>query len=115
MAAEVRSDLKTGLSALASIASTAPFVGLFGTAIGIFDAFQGGSMSRASYGSMIAGASAEALATTVLGLLVAVPAIWCHNYFNDLMEGFEIEMQNASLELLSYLTVQLTARKRSSG
>jgi biopolymer transport protein ExbB/biopolymer transport protein TolQ len=53
-AAEVRGDLKTGLSALASIASTAPFVGLFGTVIGIFDAFRGCAMSKATCIAMTA-------------------------------------------------------------
>jgi biopolymer transport protein ExbB/TolQ len=72
-AAIVRCDLKRGLSTLATIASTAPFVGLFGTEIGILDAFKGCEGSRQYCLSATAAGIAEALLTTALGMLVAVP------------------------------------------
>ena len=52
----------------------------------------------------------EALVTTALGLLVAVPAVWCYNYFTSTVEGFDVEMENSSMELVSYL-VRLEQRK----
>jgi biopolymer transport protein ExbB/TolQ len=97
-AAEVRFDLRTSLGSLASIASTAPLVGLLGTLIGILDAFKGCGMSKASCMAMVAGGLAESLVTTILGLFVAIPAVWCYNYLSNQMEGFEIERSNASLE-----------------
>ena len=53
--------------------------------------------------AMTAGAIAEALITTALGMLVAVPAVWCYNSLRDTLEAFDIEMQNAWLELATYL------------
>ena len=88
-------DLKRGLSGLATIGSTAPFVGLFGTTFGIINAFQG----MAATGS---GGIAEALITTAFGLFVAVPAVWAYNYFAGKVEGFNVEMDNSSSELLDY-------------
>ena len=85
--AEVHAKLKRGLSALATIASTSPFVGLFGTAIGILDAFKGCIGSRAMCLAMTAGAIAEALITTALGMLVAVPAVWCYNSLRDTLRS----------------------------
>ncbi len=55
---------------------------------------------------------AEALVTTALGLSVAVPAVWCYNYFSSAMESFDTEMQTSSLELVTYLTQRLEQRRR---
>src|SRR5205823_11069551 len=67
-------EMKRGLSALATIGSTAPFVGLFGTVVGILNAFKGIESQKATGLSAVAGGIAEALVTTAFGLLVAVPA-----------------------------------------
>src|SRR5580698_7609792 len=82
-AAIVHAELERGLSGLATIGSTAPFVGLLGTVIGIINAFKGISASKATGLSAVAGGIAEALVTTALGLLVAVPAVWTFNYFTN--------------------------------
>jgi biopolymer transport protein ExbB len=74
-AADVHVEMKRSLCGLANIASTAPFVGLFGTVIGILNAFKGCGMARAACMAATAGAISEALVTTALGLLVAVPAV----------------------------------------
>jgi biopolymer transport protein ExbB/TolQ len=103
----VHGELKNGLSGLATIGSTAPFVGLFGTVLGIMHAFHGPSGEKSTLLSGLAGAISEALLTTALGLLVAVLAVWCFNYFTTKMEAFDIEMENSSMELVSYLTVRL--------
>src|ERR1700691_5924686 len=67
----VHAEMKRGLSGLSTIGSTAPFVGLFGTVMGIINAFKGISASKATGLSAVAGGIAEALVTTALGLLVA--------------------------------------------
>jgi biopolymer transport protein ExbB len=96
------SDLKRGLSGLATIGSTAPFVGLFGTTFGIINAFHGMSVTGSGGLSAIAGGIAEALITTAFGLFVAVPAVWFYNYLAGRVEGFNVEMDNSSSELLDY-------------
>ena len=101
--AETSEELKRGLSGLATIAATAPFVGLFGTVIGILNAFRSIDMAHATAIRVIAGSISEALLTTAIGLSVAVPAVWCYNLLSNQMDAFGVEMQNCSLELLSYL------------
>lgn len=101
--AETSEELKRGLSGLATIAATAPFVGLFGTVIGILNAFRSIDMAHATAIRVIAGSISEALLTTAIGLSVAVPAVWCYNLLTNQMDSFGVEMQNCSLELLSYL------------
>ena len=100
----VHQELKKGLSGLATIGSTAPFVGLFGTVIGIVHVFMFQSSHQVSALSGVASGISEALITTALGLLVAVPAVWSYNYFNGQMESFDIEMKNSSKEMETYLT-----------
>jgi len=103
-------NFKKGLSGLATIGSTAPFVGLFGTTIGIINAFQGmAKEENAGIGAVAAGIS-EALVTTALGLLVAVPAVWFYNIFTNKIETFTVEMDNSSSELIDYFL-----KKRSEG
>lgn len=107
----VRQELKKGLSGLATIGSTAPFVGLFGTVIGIVHVFMFQSGSQSSALSGVAKGISEALITTALGLVVAVPAVWSYNYFNGQMESFDIEMKNSSKEMETYLVFRVCARK----
>ncbi len=69
---------------------------------------------RATTGlSAVGGGIAAALITTALGLLVAVPAVWCFNYFTSKMEGFDIEMENSSMEVVNYLLIRLEHRKQA--
>jgi biopolymer transport protein ExbB len=105
-------EMKRGLGGLATIGSTAPFVGLFGTVVGIMNAFRG-TISAKTGLSAVGGGIAEALVTTGLGLPVAVPAVWCYNYFTSKMESFDIEMENSSLEVVNYLLIRLEQRKQS--
>jgi biopolymer transport protein ExbB/TolQ len=101
----VHIDMKRGITALATIASTAPFVGLFGTVVGIMNAFSGVAGQRDIVRAAITRGISEALVTTAFGLLVAVPAAWSYNYLASRMELFDIETKSASLELLTFLTV----------
>jgi len=109
----VHAELKRGISSLATIGSTAPFVGLFGTVVGIINAFRGiASEKSAGLGAVSAGIS-EALVTTAVGLLVAIPAVWMFNYFTNKLEAFDVEMGNSSSELIDYFIkrTQKAARK----
>jgi len=101
--ATIHAELKRGLSGLATIGSTAPFVGLFGTVVGIMNAFRASAPAKAAGIQSVASGISEALVTTALGLLVAVPAVWCYNYFTTKVEHFDVEMENSSMELVSYL------------
>jgi len=95
-------DLKKGVSALATIGATAPFVGLLGTVVGIITAFQGiAATGSGGLGAVSAGIS-EALVETALGLVVAIPAVWFYNYLTGRIEYFNVEMDNSSSELLDY-------------
>jgi len=109
--ATIHAELKRGLSGLATIGSTAPFVGLFGTVVGILNAFKGIETSKATGLSAVAGGIAEALVTTAFGLLVAVPAVWAYNYFTNKVEAFDVEMDNSSMELINYFILRRGARK----
>jgi biopolymer transport protein ExbB/biopolymer transport protein TolQ len=98
----VNAELKRGLSGLATIGATAPFVGLFGTTVGIINAFQGMSSEQTAGLSAVAGGISEALVATAFGLFVAVPAVWAYNMFTNRVEAFQIEMTNSSSELMDY-------------
>lgn len=95
-------ELRRGLSGLATIGSTAPFVGLFGTVVGIINAFQGMKQAEGTGIGAVAGGISEALIETAFGLLVAIPAVWAFNYFTSKVEAFTIEMDNSSSELIDY-------------
>jgi biopolymer transport protein ExbB/biopolymer transport protein TolQ len=102
------SDLKRGLSGLATIGATAPFVGLFGTVLGIINAFRGMALTGSGgIGAVSAGIS-EALVATAFGLFVAVPAVWAFNYFITKVEGFTVEMDNSASELIDYMAKKTT-------
>lgn len=98
----VHAELKRGVSSLATIGSTAPFVGLFGTVVGIIHAFQGISSAKSTGLTAVAGGISEALVTTAIGLFVAIPAVWVYNYFSGKIESFDVEMDNSSSELIDY-------------
>ena len=95
-------EFKRGLGSLATIGSTAPFVGLFGTTVGIINAFAGMSSGEDTGIAAVAGGISEALVTTAFGLFVAVPAVWMYNYFTGKIESFIVEMDNSSSELIDY-------------
>ena len=98
----VHAELKRGISGLATIGSTAPFVGLFGTVVGIINAFKAISTEKSTGLGAVAGGISEALVTTAIGLFVAIPAVWMFNYFTGKIEAFDVEMGNSSSELIDY-------------
>jgi biopolymer transport protein ExbB/biopolymer transport protein TolQ len=109
----VHAELKRGISSLATIGSTGPFVGLFGTVVGIINAFKGISSEKSTGLGAVAGGISEALVTTAVGLFVAIPAVWMYNYFSGRIEAFDVEMGNSSSELVDYFLKR--TQKASAG
>ncbi|MBZ2184360.1 MAG: MotA/TolQ/ExbB proton channel family protein [Bryobacter sp.] len=109
----VHAELKRGVSSLATIGSTGPFVGLFGTVVGIVNAFKGIASEKAAGLGAVAGGISEALVTTAIGLFVAIPAVMMFNYFTNKVEAFDIEMNNSSSELLDYFIKRSQAARRA--
>jgi biopolymer transport protein ExbB/TolQ len=102
----VHAKLKKGLGGLATIGSTAPFIGLLGTVMGILRAFQQIATAKNQGIATVAGGISEALVTTALGLFVAIPAVMAFNYFTNKVESFDVEMDNSSSELVDYFIKQ---------
>jgi biopolymer transport protein ExbB/biopolymer transport protein TolQ len=96
-------NLKRGLAVLATVGSTAPFVGLLGTTMGIVNAFTGMASSGSGGLSAISAGIAEALITTAFGLMVAIPAVWMFNYFSTKIDNLTAEMTYTSKEMIDYL------------
>jgi len=97
----VNSKLSTGMAFLATVGSTAPFVGLFGTVWGIMDAFRGLSITHSSSIQAVAPGIAEALIATAMGLAAAIPALMAYNYFVQQVKFLAVEMDNFSHEFLN--------------
>jgi biopolymer transport protein ExbB len=97
---EIAADLRRGLSVLASSGSTAPFVGLLGTVLGIISAFQGIAATGSGGLSAVSAGIAEALIETALGLSVAIPAVLAFNYLSAKIGTEELRLKNAAGELL---------------
>src|SRR6266571_1122017 len=105
-------EMKKGLGNLATISTTAPFVGLFGTVAGIIHAFQGMAISGSGGLGAVSAGIAEALVTTAFGLFVAIPAVWLYNYFLNKVDRFQVEMSNSSSQLIDYF-IKNEARVRA--
>jgi biopolymer transport protein ExbB/TolQ len=99
-------NLRRGLSTLATVSSSAPFVGLFGTVFGIITAFQmmadpskgGGGLASVSAGI------AEALLTTAVGLAVAIVSVWFYNYFTSKVDDITVDVDETTGEVLDSMT-----------
>jgi len=95
------SNLRRGLGSLATIASAAPFVGLFGTVVGVINAFQ--ALKQGGGLDVIGPGISEALVTTAVGLAVAVPALWLFNYFTGRVDNFVVDMNDVSSEFVDFV------------
>ena len=95
-------DLKKGLGVLATVGSTAVFVGLLATTLGVINAFQGIAQTGSGGLGAVSGGISEALVGTAVGLFVAIPAVWFYNYLTGRIENFNVEMDNSSSELVDY-------------
>jgi biopolymer transport protein ExbB/TolQ len=96
-------QLKRGLGFLATIGSTAPFIGLFGTVVGIINAFRSIAATGSGGMSVVSGGIAEALVSTALGIFVAIPAVVAFNHFTGKIETFHVQMNRASSQLVNCL------------
>jgi biopolymer transport protein ExbB/biopolymer transport protein TolQ len=96
-------QLKKGLGFLATIGSTAPFIGLFGTVVGIINAFRSIAATGSGGMSVVSGGIAEALVSTALGIFVAIPAVVAFNAFTGKIETFHVQMNRASTQLVNCL------------
>jgi biopolymer transport protein ExbB/biopolymer transport protein TolQ len=101
--AETMIQMKRGLGFLATIGSTSPFIGLFGTVVGIINAFRGIAATGSGGMAAVSGGIAEALVATALGIFVAIPAVVAFNHFTGKLENFQVEMNRASSQLVNCL------------
>src|SRR5215217_3765472 len=110
---EVQS-LKRGLGLLATVGSTAPFVGLLGTTMGIVNAFQ--LMAAAGSGGLgtISAGIAEALITTAFGLLVAIPAVMAYNFLQGWVDARSVDISESSNEFLDVVARHMGGGAHSS-
>ncbi|TPV94648.1 MAG: MotA/TolQ/ExbB proton channel family protein [Myxococcales bacterium FL481] len=99
----IAAESRRGMSLLASIGSTAPFIGLFGTVIGIITAFQGIAASGGGGLDAVSAGIAEALIVTAVGLVVAIVAVLVFNYLSARFDELDMKMQHAAGELLDHM------------
>ncbi|MBN2495696.1 MAG: MotA/TolQ/ExbB proton channel family protein [Deltaproteobacteria bacterium] len=99
-------QLRRGLAGLATVGSTAPFVGLFGTVFGIINSFQG--MAKEGGGGLgaVSAGIAEALVTTAVGIGVAVVAVLLYNYFTAKAESLQVDTNESAVEIMDVLIKQ---------
>ena len=95
-------ELRRGLSVLATIATSSPFIGLFGTIFGIINAFRGMQLTGSGGIGAVAGGIAEALVTTAVGIGVAVLALWVFSMLNSKIEIFDAEMDNTNSQVVDF-------------
>jgi biopolymer transport protein ExbB len=95
-------ELRRGLGALATIGSTAPFVGLLGTVWGIIKAFQKMAIEGGGGLGTVSGAIAEALINTAFGLLVAIPAVMFFNNLTNRVEEMQVDITDSATELVDF-------------
>ena len=103
-------ELRRGLPILATIATSSPFIGLFGTIFGIINAFRGMQLTGSGGIGAVAGGIAEALVTTAVGIGVAVLALWCFNTLNSKIEIYDAEMANTSSQVIDFFIKSGEAR-----
>jgi len=96
--------LETGVAAIGTIASLAPFVGLFGTVVGIIKAFNSIAANSGGGTDVVSAGIAEALVTTACGLLVAIPAVAFYNYCSHRIRSLARETELAVFELVVWLS-----------
>jgi biopolymer transport protein TolQ len=101
--------MKRGLGLLATVGSTAPFVGLLGTVMGIVNAFQAMAISGSGGLGTVSAGIAEALITTAFGLLVAIPAVMAYNFLQGWVEARAVDMSESSNEFLDLVARRLGA------
>ena len=105
--------IEKGFTFLATVGSTAPFIGLFGTVWGIMNSFQSIAISRNTSLAIVAPGIAEALFATALGLLAAIPAVIAYNKFNTDSQKYSQKLENFSKVTCQKLPMFPTVRRHS--
>lgn len=100
---QLSAELRSGMGLLASVGSISPFVGLFGTVIGIITAFEGIAKSGSGGLGAVSAGIAEALIETAFGLMVAIPAVLAFNYLSARIESIELAIGSAAGEFVDGL------------
>jgi len=100
---ELATEARRGMGLLASVGSTSPFIGLFGTVIGIITAFQGIAAAGGGGIGAVSAGIAEALIVTAAGLFVAITAVLFFNYLSSRFDRLDTRLQHAAGELIDYL------------
>jgi biopolymer transport protein ExbB/TolQ len=95
-------ELRRGLAVLATVATSSPFIGLFGTIFGIINAFRGMQLTGSGGIGAVAGGISEALVTTAVGIGVAILALWCFSMLNSKIEIYDAEMANTSSQVVDF-------------
>ncbi|NKB72373.1 MAG: flagellar motor protein MotA [Candidatus Latescibacteria bacterium] len=95
-------NLRRRLSGMATIAGVAPFLGLFGTVTGLISAFRGIAATGSGGLATVSGGISEALVTTVIGLFVAIPALWAYNFFSNRIDVIGVELDNSAARLVTH-------------
>lgn len=100
---QLGTEARKGMGFLATVGSTAPFVGLFGTVIGIIVAFTGIAESGGGGLDAVSAGIAEALIVTAVGLIVAIFSVWIYNYLNGKFERLDMLLEHAAGELIDLM------------
>jgi biopolymer transport protein ExbB/TolQ len=95
-------ELRRGMSTLATIATSSPFIGLFGTIFGIINAFRGMALTGSGGIGAVASGIAEALITTAFGIGVAILALWCYNILTNRTDIYGAEMANTTSQIVDF-------------
>jgi len=93
-------NMRARLTSMATVAGVAPFLGLFGTVTGLISAFRGIAETGGGGLAAVSSGVSEALVTTVIGLFVAMPALWAYNYFMNRVDVMSVEIDNLSRRLI---------------
>ncbi len=95
-------ELRRGMSTLATVATSSPFIGLFGTIFGIINAFRGMALTGSGGIGAVASGIAEALITTAFGIGVAIIALWCYNILTNRTDIYGAEMSNTTSQIVDF-------------
>ena len=99
----VVANLRVRLSGMGTIVGVAPFLGLFGTVTGLIAAFRGIATTGGGGLAEVSGGISEALVTTVIGLFVAMPALWAYNFFTNRIEAMSLGLENNAARIVGHV------------
>ena len=99
-AGQVTHDLERFITALGTVAAIAPLIGLLGTVFGMIEVFTAMVQVGAGNAAMLAGGISKALITTAAGLMVAIPALICHRFFERRIDGLAVAMEEQAIRLV---------------